>query len=293
MTLRNLLTCILIFFSTFLFGQTTILWKVTSTNNKNISYLLGTYHLFGNSFIDSFPVIAEKIQASDLIITELKLDREKIAALYNARPESGTLHTVLSKEDEDFIQTIFKKPVGQTTLLKFTPGELYVKLQAYYPKYKCSVINKNDTQSMDEYVQNLGNRLQKKLYYFETDSFQFEALSEATKMIDWKIFKKNVPSLLDKYRNTATDESLCLFANQYASFAVDYKFKDPCNLLNNNAMNNALVIKRNEDWLKKLPSLLENNNCFIAVGLGHFFNKCGLIEQLKELGYIVEPVNMK
>ena len=45
---------------------------------------------------------------------------------------------------------------GQVDVTKFTPGELLVKLQAVYPKFKCAAINKADTYSMDEYLQYLG-----------------------------------------------------------------------------------------------------------------------------------------
>ena len=100
------------------------------------------------------------------------------------------------------------------------------------------------------------------------------------------------PSLIDKYRKDEQNETLCSFANKYALFTIDYKFEETCNFLKGSNLNDALVKKRNDDWIQRLPKLLENNNCFIAVGLGHLYNKCGLIERLKGLGYIVEPVKM-
>ncbi|WP_394343630.1 TraB/GumN family protein [Flavobacterium cerinum] len=42
-----------------------------------------------------------------------------------------------------------------------------------------------------------------------------------------------------------------------------------------------------------MPGLVKNNSCFIAVGLAHLRYKCGLIEQLRYLGYSVERVTMK
>jgi uncharacterized protein len=292
MTLKNFLTGSFLLWSTFLSGQNTILWKVTNTSNKNISYLLGTYHLFGNSFIDSFPVLKETILASDLIITETKIDREKMTEYYNSRPASDTLSTSLSKEDVDLIADIFKK--GQVDIKKLTPGELFLKLQAGYPKFKCSVINKSDKWSMDEYIQYLGNQHQKKSYYLETDSFQLEKLTQITNAYNWTFFKKNIHPLLNKYRGERPNENLCLQANQYASFTLDYKFGEACDvLLKGTGMNDALVKKRNEDWMQKLPPLLEKNNCFVAVGLAHLYTTCGLIEQLKILGYTIEPVTLK
>lgn len=293
MTAKYSLTGIFFLLSTFLFGQNTILWKVTSPTNKNVSYLLGTYHLFGESFIDSFPLVKESLKNTDLVITETRIDRIKVAAYYNSRPSTDTLLNILPKEDVDFIINLFKSWGGQVDVTKFTPGELFLKLQALYPKYKCSVINKADTYSMDEYLQYLGNVENKQQYYFETDSFQLEKVTQATSLYDWKFFKKSTPSLLDKYRKDEQNEKLCSFANQYASLAIDYKFGETCNVLNGSNANDVLVKKRNEDWMQKLPNLLESKNCLIAVGLGHLYNKCGLIERLKGLGYIVEPVKMK
>lgn len=279
--------------SSCLFGQNTILWKITNAKNAHISYLVGTYHLFGDSFVDSFPVIKEKLQTTDLVITETKIDRIKVASYYNARPVSDTLLTFLSKDDVDFIANLFRSMGGKVDIGKFTPGELYVKLQALYPKVKCTAIGKGDTYSMDEYSQYLGNMFKKQLYYLETDSFQLEKINQVTSVYDWKFFKKNAPSLIAKYRNDVPNEQLCALANKYASFSIDYKFEDACKLMKNNNQNDDLLKKRNDDWMQKLPELLEKNNCFIAVGLGHLYYKCGIIQQLKKIGYTVEPVEMK
>lgn len=285
---RNLLTIGLLFFTALSFGQNTILWKASNPKNANVSYLLGTYHLFGNSFVDSFSVIAEKLKASDVVITEVKFDRPKAAAYYNSRTASTSLSSALSQDDIAYISTIFKN--SEVDINKYSAGELFVKLQAVYPKYKCPVINVNDKYAMDEYIQKIGEQQQKTLYFLESDSMQLEKIYEATKAYDWKFFKQAVPALLAKYKSNTTDESLCSLANQYASFTVDYKLQDECKGSN---MNDMLVKNRNEDWMKKLPALLEKSNCFIALGLMHLYNKCGLIEQLKALGYSVEPVSMK
>ncbi|MEI9956342.1 MAG: TraB/GumN family protein [Ferruginibacter sp.] len=114
------------------------MWKITSTKTQTVSYLLGTNHLFGESFVDSFPVIKEKILASNLVITETKMDRDAITASYNTRTSSDSINLVLSKEDINYITELFNKK-NTVPLTKFSPGELVIKLQAYYPKFRCSV----------------------------------------------------------------------------------------------------------------------------------------------------------
>lgn len=47
---------------------------------------------------------------------------------------------------------------------------------------------------------------------------------------------------------------------------------------------------RNNRWIKKIPILIKNKPSFIAVGVAHLIGKTGLINQLRNLGYSVEPI---
>ena len=42
-------------------SQNTILWKVNDTVNNKSSYIVGTFHQFGNSFVDSIPEIKQSL----------------------------------------------------------------------------------------------------------------------------------------------------------------------------------------------------------------------------------------
>ena len=290
--MKTILLPISFFFSVFTYGQKTILWKISSKQGHTVSYLLGTNHIFGESFVDSFPVIKEKVLASNLIITETKMDRGAITASYNTRPASDSINLVLSKEDVEYISELFKR--NRITISKFSPGELVIKLQTYYPRFKCSAVNKNDKFSMDEYIQTIGKKNGKQSYNFETDSFQLGILATSFSKYNWDFAKRNVPVILKQYRSEKFSEVSCFLITQYASLDVDYKFKDSCNFLKGNTFSNDEYIKkRNENWMAQLPKLLENNNCFIAVGFGHLCNQCGLVKQIEALGYTVEPVTMK
>ncbi|MEI9956341.1 MAG: TraB/GumN family protein [Ferruginibacter sp.] len=147
---------------------------------------------------------------------------------------------------------------------------------------------------MDEYVKSIGKNNSKELYGFETDSFQMQLLATSFSKYSWDFAKRNVPVILKLYRNEKVNEVMCLSFNKYAALDVDYKFKDSCNSFKGNILTNDEFIKnRNDAWIVQLPKLLENNNCFIAVGFAHLCNQCGLIQQIKALGYEVDPVTMK
>ncbi len=279
--------------SSFLMGQNTVLWKITDPVNKNISYLLGTNHLFGESFIKSFPVIEEYLKTTGLIITETKNDRERQPTYYSSRVASDTIFKMLTKEDADYTIALMKSMGSTQDVRKLASGEIFATLFAAYPKFKCSALNKADTLAMDNYIQDLGGVYKKQQYYLETDSFQLEKITEATRVFDWKFFKRNMPALLSKYRKQDKDEKACLLTDKYAALNIDYKFEVACNFMKGSNLDDAVVKKRNEDWMLRLPKLLENNKCFIAVGIGHLYNKCGLLQQFKSLGFLVEPVSMQ
>lgn len=100
-SLSNLLLALTILFYLPLFSQNTFLWKITNKNNTSTSYLLGTHHLLGESFIDKFPVVEEKIKSCNFVISETEIDWKRIVANYNTRPSTDSLEQMVSKEDYD------------------------------------------------------------------------------------------------------------------------------------------------------------------------------------------------
>ena len=272
-------------------AQNTVLWKVTNSTGKKVSYLMGTYHVVGNSFLDDLPLVKEKIDSSNVIITELEINLDKWAELYNSRPSSDTLASIVSREDFKLIASIFS--IRKLDITKLTPGELILRLRNYYSLYKCSPRKSTDSFYLDEYVQHLGKKAGKKLIYLENDTFQIQILNDLTAGNDWNYFRKNINALLQLFKSEKVYKPACEMVNQYTDQRINYNLKSemPDNMQGMD--NKVLVQKRNDEWLQKLPPLLDNNQCFIAVGLGHLFYKSGIIVKLRELGYIVEPVIFK
>ena len=77
----------------------------------------------------------------------------------------------------------------------------------------------------------------------------------------------------------------CELANKYRKFDLDYEFDKECET-------DILVLQRNNDWMKIIPGLLRTKNTFIAVGYFHLRKQCGILEQLKNEGFKIEPVEI-
>ncbi|HZJ36920.1 MAG TPA: TraB/GumN family protein [Gillisia sp.] len=103
---------------------------------------------------------------------------------------------------------------------------------------------------------------------------------------EWKKEKKIIRFWVNKITETGLDKGDCSFTKKYREFDLDYEFSESC-------PEDILVKKRNEDWMNIIPEYLKTTNCFIAVGYQHLKNKCGLLEQLKKNGFILEPIEIK
>lgn len=263
-----------------LFAQNTLLWKISRSGSNNISYLFGTYHLTGAAFIDSFPAIAEKLNASGLVVTESLINTDEIKTYYNSRPSSDTLSQLLSKEQMQWLQEALNNKYDASRL---SAGELYVLLSAAYQRRVCRG-GRKDSLPADLYIQQLAQRNGKEQFYLEKN--QPEILRQSSAAITWNIFKRQAPGLLEKYRAGTYDANACLMSVEYTTLEPKYNFRQPCP--------SAIPLEeRNRSWMQEMIPLLTAKNCFIAVGYQHLLYKCGLIQQLIKAGYSVEPVDMK
>lgn len=278
--MRKLLLCILLACSGLSYSQQTILWKVSKTGSHHVSYLLGTYHFFGNTFVDAYPVIKERLAASSMLLTETIIDKTEVLNYYNARSSSDTLARILGEKDISYIKSILK---GHD-LSKLTPGEIFATLSGNYPKFKCISNTENDSLIFDAYLQKIAKESGKQVVAL--DERQLDMFRQLTAQYDWKFFKKNIDYLLKLYRNDKADPARCAPAQKYMNFDIDYNFTAACS---STAANDT----RNAKWMQVIPEMLSKNNCFIAVGITHLNAKCGLVMQLRNLGWTVEPIPMK
>ena len=263
-------------------AQRTILWKVSKPGNAHVSYLLGTFHTLGESFIDSFPVIKDRLLSSDLYVSEALADPQAIIHDINARPESDTLRIMVSAQQLEQIKEIYHK--SSLDIFKLTPAELTEQLVVFYFQYGCHPASLADKYTSDEYLQQIVHQYNKPAFYFETDSMQEKLLRDQTTMMDWKYFKKRVGYLLQMYKMKPT-AAVCKPEWSYLAFDIDYDFDKACK-------DKVVVENRNDAWMNQLPALLDQHNCFVDVGMQHLRNRCGLIVQLKAQGYLVEPMPM-
>jgi uncharacterized protein YbaP (TraB family) len=265
------------------FAQNTILWRITDTINDKQSFLLGSYHDMGNSFIDSIPEIRENLYNSDLAIFE-SVDTIMPSVIINSRDYDNNIGDKIPKRYFKQLEIITEN--WETDYTKLEPHELRVVLIREFGKTKCGNVKPTDKWNhFDLYLIHLAKQKEIKCFGLETYSQQLELLEKEPKP-PWEKEKENICYWIAQVSGKKIDKKNCNFSKWYKNFKLPYQFETECK-------DNMLIEERNNAWMEQLPELLHENNAFVVVGFMHLIRKCGLIEQLRRQGFLVEPVELE
>jgi uncharacterized protein YbaP (TraB family) len=283
----SLLVLLLLASNFVLIAQKTNLWKITNPKSQKVSYLFGTFHQMGNSYIDGKPFIKDALLKSDLAIFESVEDKkEKIQNVMNSRKEDFSYRDSLDKGDVAFLDNYsmgWAAPIS-----KQKPAELLVKLQQTFVEQNCGTVKPSDTwKHMDDYLQSIAKSNNVKLQGLEVYSDQFDAINKRSNPLGWGQAKNAINFWVTSLKDKKNINKICGSAKEYLKLDFDYQFKVKC------AENDEMVIMRDQKWVPEIIKNISDKNCFIAVGLLHLYGECGLIVQLRNQGYEVTPVEQK
>lgn len=270
-----------------------LLWQVSGNGLKKPSYLFGTYHLLTNRFLDSLPVIRQKFDAAEVLVSEVRLDNAAIKQMDEVmKPQTKTLDQLLSPEDYKLVSEEFKKliGVGLEPFNQYNP--MAVNLLFYQFLLKDATPRqeplKESELGMDLYLQKYAEVVKKPIKSLEKLDVQMHALFGQFSE------QRQAEMLVEAVKNSAQNrkeivQSISCYKKQdlvcLDKMLYDATYK-PAEL-------DVLLYDRNRAWLKTLPAQMAAQSSFIAVGAGHLIGKDGLIEALRAQGYIVTPVKLK
>jgi len=285
---------ILVFFSILLSLtglQAQLLWKVTGNGLKHPSYLFGTHHLISIQYLDSIHGLFKAFNDCDIVVSELVMNNIDASAKIKqaaVMPEHTTIKDLLNDEEYKLVDTELKSVLklglknisimNPSLILTMYEMEIYKKLTGF-----------SDTKQTDSYFQLVAAEKGKKVIGLETVDQQIEVLfgngtleRQANVLVEAIQHKDKILSemiqLNSLYKAGKIDElvELAKGKDNITEMTEDEYAK--------------LVDNRNAAWLKKLPSMLKDASCFVAVGAMHLGGKNGLVKQLQKAGYKIKAV---
>lgn len=260
-----------------------IFWEVSGNELQEPSYLFGTFHLEGNDFVDSLTLVMEKFNQAKTYAGEIIFDRSMQSKLtpYIILKDS-TLEMILGTTAFDSTAKWFNELTGMDLAIYNATHPVVVQmvlLTALQHK-----IYKDTSEPMDIYFQRLAAD-KKKLVGLETLDQQMNILFNS------KTLKQNGEQLIDLVNNKEQVRDSLIRMN----ILYDHQDLDQLHTMMRSEKHYAqrdteILFDRNLAWLQKLLELFREQSTFVAVGALHLPGEEGLINLLRQHGYIVTPL---
>jgi uncharacterized protein YbaP (TraB family) len=268
-----------------------LLWKVSGNGLKHSSYLFGTHYLIPIQFLDSVPGLYKAFNATDVVVGEMVMSNvEATAQIQRAAimPDHKTMKELLSEENYKVVDAELRSvlKLGLKELSMMNPGLILTLYELELYKKRIGLI---DEKQSDSYFQLVAEEKGKKVVGLETVEQQIEVLfgngslqRQAEVLFETIQHKDSIiaeMSHLNKlYKAGKLDELVTLTKGR--GTVTDMTDEEYAKNVDN----------RNAKWLEKLPDLMKESPCFVAVGALHLGGKNGLIKQLEKDGYKVKAV---
>lgn len=273
-------------------AQAQLLWKVSGNGAEKPSYLFGTHHVAPMSMLQNVKGTMPALESVQTIMGEVDMvsnqeEMMRISMTYAMAPADSTLTKVLTPEQIAKVDSVLAKYSGgqlsTAALDMLKPAMVSTQLAMLqtltaFPGY-------NPQEQLDQTIQQVASANSKKIEGLESIESQFKLLmgnpisEQAADLIeaienDDKSIEK-AQELADAYMNQdlATIEEMMLHSDDMEPEEIE-----------------RLITNRNNNWVKTLTEKFQQEPVFVAVGVGHFVGEKGLINQLKEAGFTVEPV---
>ncbi len=286
MTNLKLIIAVLVFTFTLSFSQAqneiklenSVLWKIEHSELKEPSYLLGTLHMICEEDLKISKKITETLQNVDALVLELNLSNPKeMKSIQELVKTPKKISEELSKKQFEELDAFVKNVIG-TSLKKFDSyGLSGLNFIMYKKMLPCKQVKSVDTELLL-----LATEKQKPIYSLEKVAEQMEIVSKAYPTE----FSLKQLLLFESYKKDF-NEAIKAYKNEDITTTVDLITKEI--YMDANATNH-LLIKRNKNWVEKMPQMMKERSNLFAVGSAHLTHEYGIIHLLRQKGYTVTPV---
>ena len=284
-----ILTSVILFITFNLHAQ--LLWKISGNGLTQPSYLFGTHHFIDKEQIKNFDTALSICKNADVVVGEIPLtdaSASQTKVMQAAIMTNITCKDLMNAKDYALVDSVFKNliGVGLDQLGAMKPMMLYTMYMAFEYFGANNIMNK--PEAIDEIFQKAGIENNKKVMGLETMDEQLGFLLDSIPLKrQAEILVKDIKEKDDMIEAKDELNDLYLAGELEAAEKLD---KEETSMLPKEK--DILIYNRNKDWMKKIPELIKNQSCFIAVGFLHLAGETGLINRLKKEGYKVEPIEL-
>lgn len=273
-------------------GKPGVFYSITGNGLRDTSWLFGTYHLIKDSYLNEIPNVQNAFRHASGVVVEVVIDSSALpGANAKALLGRGQLTDYFDKSFADSLDLALKASIGQgidvfrpmkpmVVVLTMSVVQLMKDNQALLSKYA--------GQPLDVFFAAENKARQKRVTGLESMDQQMDLLFNTLQPEQQAAMLKEYIRNKEAGARFGNELLRTYFSNDLEKIGTLYQAS-----IQVSGELDFLVKKRNIAWMKQLPAILHNGSSFIAVGALHLAGEDGLVNQLKQLGYIVTPQNLQ
>lgn len=271
-------------------GNNTLLWKISGNGLEKPSYLFGTIHMLCADDAVLSKNMKKIIKDCDEVYFEVDMDNlfEMVGAMGKMKMIGDTtLKDLLTVEEYEKVKAYFDT---KGSMLPFS------MLETYKPMLAASTLQEgslpcDNTAMMEQVIMEEAKIYKKKIKGMETMSYQAGVLDS----IPYKLQAQQLLSYIesagkDSKEDKQMEEMFKAYNNQDLQKLEELMVETDAGMA---GFTDILLYHRNQNWVKKLKTLLPEKSILVAVGAGHLPGEKGVINLLRKEGYKVTPVDNK
>lgn len=266
-----------------------LLWKISGNGLTQPSYVFGTHHLIEKEQIKNFDSVLSLCKNADAVVSEM--DITDMNTLQTKMMQAGmmtgtTMKDLLSTDDYTLADNEFKTLMGVGLDQLGTMKPMMLNTLYGVMLYMQSNGLTKQPQAVDLIFQKTAKENGKKIIGLETAEQQINILLNSISLPrQAEILMKDIKEKQKGIEDMKLLNAAYLAGDLQKAEAID---KEDDSMTPDEKI--LLIDKRNNEWMKLLPSLMKSQQCLIAVGFLHLAGDSGLINQLQKAGYEVEAV---
>ncbi len=258
--------------------ENSVLRKIEHLALKKPSYILGTLHMICKDDLKISKKITETLQNVDVLVVEINYsDPKEMKSMQDLMKNPKKISEELSKKQFEELDAFVKNVIGTSLKAFDSYGLSGLNFIMYQKMLSCK-----EVKSVDNALLSLAAEKQKPIDALEKVAEQMEMVGKAYPTA----FALKQLLLFESYKKDF-NEAIKAYKNEDITTAVDFITKDI--YMDENATNHMLI-KRNKNWVEKMPQMMKERSNLFAVGTAHLTHEYGIIHLLRKKGYIVTPV---
>ncbi|HJX71391.1 MAG TPA: TraB/GumN family protein [Bacteroidales bacterium] len=258
-------------------AQDAILWRIYGNGIRDTSWIYGTIHLRDKRVFIYADTVLSYLDLCDKLVLELDLNPLYLLQYSGLimLPEDSTLHDVFKPDDLAVIIEQVENITGMdfSTFEKLKPVVLLSLVIQHQMRGDMSF-------TLDEFLYQKGVEKGKEIVGLETFEEQFRLLETIPLEMIADYLKnpmedeKELELMICDYLTSDIDELLLIMQKDETMVTLKKEFLDD----------------RNRKMAERTVKVLHDGVTLIAVGAGHLPGENGIINLLRQGGYVVEPV---